>query len=580
MTTAETLNQTARNTIEYLLAQRNAAGVWEGYLSSSALSTATAVIALRANGSDSDLVARGREWLTKTQNNDGGWGDTVLSVSNISTTALCWAALPDGDSASHAEQWLSAAAGSTDPAALSKAIADRYGKDRTFSVPILTALAIGHRLGTPEDAWRRVPQLPFELAACPYQWFQFLSLPVVSYALPALIAIGLSRHRRRPSWNLPARGIRNALTNRVMRILGGIQPSCGGFLEATPLTSFVAMNLIAAGMGSHEVVQKCLAFLRTSIRDDGSWPIDTNLSTWLTTLAINAFGESVAEVFTEPERTHFAEWLLAQQFDTEHPYTHAAPGAWSWTNLPGAVPDADDTAGALLALKNLGIRNPKVLEAASRGTVWLLDLQNRDGGIPTFCRGWGHLPFDRSGADLTAHALRAWNAWLPDLDPPTRKRVQSAIPQAVSYLTREQQSDGGWVPLWFGSQHAPLEQNKTFGTSRVLVALREMKAAQDQYLAGVRWLIRNQNSDGGWGGAIDVASTVEETSLAVSALVPVADPALEPALNKAIDWLASHTQIGTDFPASPIGFYFASLWYYEKLYPVLFATSAFRTHSK
>ena len=34
--------------------------------------------------------------------------------------------------------------------------------------------------------------------------------------------------------------------------------------------------------------------------------------------------------------------------------------------------------------------------AAIAGVTWLLDLQNRDGGIPTFCRGWTNLPFDRS----------------------------------------------------------------------------------------------------------------------------------------------------------------------------------------
>ena len=27
---------------------------------------------------------------------------------------------------------------------------------------------------------------------------------------------------------------------------------------------------------------------------------------------------------------------------------------------------------------------------------------------------------------------------------------------------------------------------------------------------------------------------------------------------------------------SPIGFYFAKLWYYEKLYPLIFAAEAFR----
>src|SRR5690606_25599498 len=46
-------------------------------------------------------------------------------------------------------------------------------------------------------------------------------------------------------------------------------------------------------------------------------------------------------------------------------------------------------------------------DAVRRGVTWLLDLQNRDGGWPTFCRGWGKLPFDRSSPDITAHCMRA-----------------------------------------------------------------------------------------------------------------------------------------------------------------------------
>jgi len=588
MTTAVDIKTAAQNAIRYLLAQRTKEGVWVGRLSSSALSTATAVIALSANRSDAELVARGRAWLAETQNADGGFGDTVSSVSNISTTALCWAALENGPAASKAEAWLAAAAGSCDAQALSKAIADRYGKDRTFSVPILTALSIGGRLG--DDPWRRVPQLPFELAACPHQWFQWLRLPVVSYALPALIAIGLAKHRARPSWNPLARLLRNGLTARVMRILEHIQPSCGGFLEATPLTSFVAMSLIAAGLASHRVTAKCLEFLRASIRDDGSWPIDTNLSTWLTTLSIEALSrdDDTTEArtvrsrvplssfaFTEPERLYLADWLLAQQFSEEHPYTHAAPGAWSWTNLPGAVPDADDTPGALLALKKLGIRNERVIAAARRGIRWLLDLQNRDGGMPTFCRGWGHLPFDRSGADLTAHAIRAWTAWKSDLEPADQARVDTAIQQAVAYLKRVQQPDGSWIPLWFGNQHAPLDQNPTFGTSRVLLALANRADADKEYESGKRWLCAAQNEDGGWGGAKDVASSIEETSLALTALAEDTAPDIQHRLDRGYAWLAEHTLQGTEFPPSPIGFYFASLWYFEDLYPVIFAAGAF-----
>jgi len=552
----------AANTIRHLLSLRTAEGVWEGYLASSALSTATAVIALRANGGDGGLVAGGCAWLEANQNADGGWGDTVQSLTNISTTALCWAALPDGPAATRAQEWLARAAGSTSPEALAKAIADRYGKDRTFSVPILTALTIGGRLGA--EGWRRVPQLPFELAACPHEWFQWLRLPVVSYALPALIAIGLARHRKLPVFGLAA--LRNGVTARVMRILREIQPSSGGFLEATPLTSFVAMSLIAAGLGGHAVTGSCLEFLRASVRADGSWPIDTNLSTWVTTLAINAL-----PVDSVGDRDALTEWLLAQQFLEEHPYTHAAPGAWAWTNLPGAVPDADDTAGALLALHKLGVRNERVMAAVARGTGWLLDLQNRDGGMPTFCRGWGHLPFDRSGADLTAHALRAWAAWRPLLGPELAGRIDSAVPLAIAYLRSVQAPDGSWTPLWFGNEKAPGEANRTFGTARVVGALRLFPDAAGDAARGVQWLLGAQNADGGWGGAVGVASSIEETSLALGA---VAEDAPEAALRAGYRWLAERTADGTAFPCTPIGFYFASLWYFEKLYPVLFAASA------
>ena len=94
-----------------------------------------------------------------------------------------------------------AAAGSLEPEALAAAITRRYGKDRTFSVPILTHCALCGRLGSGAEAWRLIPQLPFELAALPHAWFKWLRLPVVSYALPALIAIGQVRHRRRPTRN-------------------------------------------------------------------------------------------------------------------------------------------------------------------------------------------------------------------------------------------------------------------------------------------------------------------------------------------------------------------------------------------
>ena len=41
-------------------------------------------------------------------------------------------------------------------------------------------------------------------------------------------------------------------------------------------------------------------------------------------------------------------------------------------------------------------------------------------------------------------------------------------------------------------------------------------------------------------------------------------------------WLINRTQGGREFPPTPIGFYFAKLWYWENLYPVVWAVAALR----
>jgi len=569
-------------------------GHWRGELSASALSTATAITALALvqrdgrRGEYASLIKGGLDWLLKYQNPDGGWGDTTLSKSNISTTALCWAALgiagggrgdcPRAEVA--ASGWLSRAAGGNGVSNLVSAIAKRYGKDHTFSVPILTVLALSGKLGPDQSAWPRVPQLPFELAACPHDWFRWLKLPVVSYALPALIAIGQVRHHHAPDRNPIARRVRDAARARTLRVLHEIQPTSGGFLEATPLTSFVTLSLAASGNARHAVARAGVEFLERSVRPDGSWPIDTDLATWVTTLAINAIPTSdLATLLTEKERQQLRSWLLGQQYRQIHPYTRAAPGGWAWTDLPGGVPDADDTPGALLALWHLGPHDTQADEAAAAGVQWLLDLQNADGGMPTFCRGWGTLPFDRSGADLTAHALLAWHTWQARLTPGLAPRVARATTAAIGYLAKTQRDDGAWVPLWFGNQDAPDDENPTYGTSRVLLALEaltEYPQVEGLRCRGVQWLLAAQNSDGGWGGDRDVASSIEETSLAVQALsaavAPTPDAIL--ALRRGVSWLIEQTQGGTSFPPSPIGFYFAKLWYFEELYPLIFAVGA------
>ena len=566
-----------------LVQELGSASHWTGHLSSSALATAVACFALARvdrRGSQ-DLIRRGLEWIAAHRNQDGGWGDSPRSPSNLTATLLVWSALKareprwsflhDADHA--AAQWLTRRLGGLSPARIVEGIDRRYQSDRTFAAPILALCALAGRLGDQAAAWSRVPQLPFEVAVFPPRLYSRLRLTVVSYALPALIAVGLVRHRARPTRSRLLRAVRNRVALRLLAVAARMQPANGGYEEATPLTAFVVMCLHAAGYATHEIVLRGLRFLRGAVRKDGSWPIDTNLSTWVTTLSVRALAECPDSVMTGLPQDAIRSWLLAQQSGTTHPLTFGAPGGWAWTDLPGGMPDADDTAGTLLALRRLGPIDERTRRAATLGLNWLLDVQNSDGGIPTFSRGWGRLPFDQSCPDISAHALQAFAEWQQDTDKRTARRLQRAMRALLRYLTAAQHPNGAWIPLWFGNQGARGEQNPVYGTARVVRALQAAREVgtpvPDTLIArGLTCLAQAQNEDGGWGGAAGVPSTAEETGLALSALAAASDRDI---VERGVAWLDRATGYGNRTQPVPIGLYFARLWYSEELYPVVFA---------
>ncbi|MEN6496217.1 MAG: prenyltransferase/squalene oxidase repeat-containing protein, partial [Thermoguttaceae bacterium] len=152
MLSPDRLRQAYHKARQDLLDERVAAGHWVGELSSSALSTATAVSALaivRRQTPDTaaktrltPLVDQGLQYLARSQNSDGGWGDTDKSHSNIATTMLAQAAFHLAGAAerhaailARAEHYLQAQGGIA-------GLRRRYGKDKTFAVPILTNAAL------------------------------------------------------------------------------------------------------------------------------------------------------------------------------------------------------------------------------------------------------------------------------------------------------------------------------------------------------------------------------------------------------------------------------------------------------
>ena len=122
------------------------------------------------------------------------------------------------------------------------------------------------------------------------------------------------------------------------------------------------------------------------------------------------------------------------------------------------------------------------------------------------------------------------------------------------------------------------EENATYGTARVILAV----GAGGPGLRGVEWLLSTQQADGGWGGGAGAAPSIEETAVAVEALAGVLghEPTgasrepLEAAVCRGVSWLVERTGRGAATAPSPIGLYFARLWYFAPLYPLIFTVSA------
>ena len=189
------------------------------------------------------------------------------------------------------------------------------------------------------------------------------------------------------------------------------------------------------------------------------------------------------------------------------------------------------------------------------------------------------MPFDRSGCDLTAHALRSFlhfGSWAGPGADSVGAMIGGSAPGGLRYLANEQRPDGSWLPLWFGNQHAQDEINPVYGTARVLAAYRDLglkdspecqrgvslpavSPERRRRLGRREGLPVERRGDGaGGGGVLDATCSAR----------------LEAVAARRSTWLVEAVESGRFREPSPIGFYFAKLWYYEKLYPLIFTVAA------
>jgi len=223
---------------------------------------------------------------------------------------------------------------------------------------------------------------------------------------------------------------------------------------------------------------------------------------WDTSLAVNALVESGVAP-DHPALIRATEWMLAKQValpgDWQVKRPHVQPGGWAFQYDNPFYPDLDDTAMVLMALEKVqGIDADRIRLAKERGLGWFLGMQNQDGGFASFDADnnrlfLNNIPFADHGAlldpsteDLTGRGLELLGTLGYDFGFEPAER-------ALEFIRHSQRHDGPWHGRW--------GVNYIYGTWSVLRGLGAMRVdPRHEYVQrAVRWLIRRQNADGGWG---------------------------------------------------------------------------------
>jgi squalene-hopene/tetraprenyl-beta-curcumene cyclase len=223
---------------------------------------------------------------------------------------------------------------------------------------------------------------------------------------------------------------------------------------------------------------------------------------WDTSLAVNALIES--DLAPEhPSLVRAAEWMMAKQValpgDWQVKRPHVQPGGWAFQYDNPFYPDLDDTAMVLMALEKVkGIDPDRTRLAKEQGLGWFLGMQNQDGGWASFDADnnrlyLNNIPFADHGAlldpsteDLTGRGLELLGTlgYGLDFEPADR---------ALDFIRHSQRHDGPWYGRW--------GVNYIYGTWSVLRGLGAIGVdpRHEFVQRAVRWLVRRQNGDGGWG---------------------------------------------------------------------------------
>ncbi len=277
----------------------------------------------------------------------------------------------------------------------------------------------------------------------------------------------------------------------------------GGIIPAM-LNSMLALRCLDYDADDPIVERGLNAIDRFSNQTEDTFSIQPCVSpVWDTALVMRSLVDSGLAP-NHPALVRGGDWLLEKQIldygDWAVKNQHGKPGAWAFEFENRFYPDVDDSAVVVMALAAVKLPNENLKQQAIvRALDWIATMQCKPGGWAAFdldndqdwinAHPYGDLKamIDPNTADVTARVLEMLGR-LADTHLDAER-----LDRALSYLTQEQESDGSWFGRW--------GVNYLYGTSGVLAALSLIAPVThlSSINRGATWLMKCQNSDGGWG---------------------------------------------------------------------------------